>query len=91
MRLRYIQVDPEILAELPNWSATDLERESEETLKELGITRQANESYLLAWVRTMLAENSCEDTGENRKRLIEAIREDWNAQLFVWALGGDER
>lgn len=91
MKLRYIQIDPEIIAELPNWSATELERESEETLKELGISRQANESYLLAWVRTMLAENSCKDNGESRKRLIEAIREDWNAQLFVWALGGDER
>jgi hypothetical protein len=91
MRLRYIQIDPEIIAELPNWSPTDLERESEETLKELGITRQANESYLLAWVRTMLAENRCDDNCDNRKRLVEAIREDWNAQLFVWALGGDER
>jgi hypothetical protein len=91
MRLRYIQIDPEIIAELPNWGPTDLERESEETLKELGITRQANESYLLAWVRTMLAENRCDDNCDNRKRLVEAIREDWNAQLFVWALGGDER
>lgn len=91
MKLRYIEIDPEIIAELPNWSTTELERESEETLKKLGITREANESYLLAWVRTMLAENRCEDNCENRKRLIEAIREDWNAQLFVWALGGDER
>jgi hypothetical protein len=91
MKLRYTEIDPEIIAELPNWSTTELERESEETLKELGITRQANESHLLAWVGTMLVENGCENNCENRKRLIEAIREDWNAQLFVWALGGDER
>jgi hypothetical protein len=91
MKLRYIQIDPEIIAELPKWSTTELERESEETLKELGITRQGNESYLLAWARAMREENGCEDNVESRKGLIEAIREDWNAQLFVWALGGDER
>ena len=39
MKLRYIQIDPEIIAELQNWSKTELERESEETLKELSITR----------------------------------------------------
>ncbi len=91
MKLRYIQIDPQIIAELPNWSKTELERESEETLKDLSITRHANESYLLAWARAMLEENDCEDNADNHKRLIEAIREDWNAQLFVWALGGDER
>jgi hypothetical protein len=39
----------------------------------------------------MLEENDCDVHPDNHKRLIEAIREDWNVQLFVWALGGDER
>jgi hypothetical protein len=91
MRLRYIQLDPEVVTELPNWTASEIERESETTLTDLGIARQENESYLLAWVRTMLAENGCDDNRENRQRLLEAIREDRNAQLFVWILGGKER
>jgi len=68
-----------------------LKRESEETLKELGITRQANESYQLARARTVLAENGYEDNPEYRQRLTEAVREDRNALVFAWVLGAEER
>lgn len=43
-----------------------------------------SESYLLARVRTMFAENGCEDNIENRQLLIEVIRDDW---AFVTAVG----
>jgi len=90
MKLRYAEIDPKIIAKLPKWSAAELEREREKVLKELGITRQESESHLLAWVQTMLAENGREDNPENRQRLTETILPDWNAQVFVWVLGGDE-
>lgn len=91
MKLRYIEVDQDVVAELPEWSQAEIERESEVTLRDLGISRQPDESYLNAWARAMLSENCLDDNAEHRKRLSEAIREDWNAQLFVWVLGGDEQ
>lgn len=91
MKLRYIEIDPDIITELPDWSPAEIESESEKTLRDLGITRQKGESHLLAWVRAIFAENGCEDNPESRRQLIETIRGDWRVKLFVWALGGDER
>ncbi len=53
MKLRYIEISPEIIAELPEWSPAQIELESELTLKDLGIRRQPDESYLNAWARAM--------------------------------------
>ncbi len=91
MKLRFIEIDPEIVAELPDWSEAEIERESELTLKDLSISREPHESYLHAWVRAMLSENGCEDNADNRKRLIEAIQLVSGAMRFVWVMGGEER
>jgi len=91
MKLRYIEISPEIIAELPEWSPAQIEHESELTLKDLGIRRQPDESYLNAWARAMLEENSCKNNSENRQRLIEAIRQGGDVVRFVWVLGGQER
>src|SRR5258708_850743 len=91
MKLRYIEISPEIIAELPEWSPAEIERESDQTLKDLGINRQPDESHLNAWARTMLGENGCEDNPENHQWLTEAIRQDSDVLRFVWVLGGQER
>src|SRR6266852_3085516 len=84
MKLRYIEIDLEVVAELPDWSEADIERESELTLKDLGIIREPHESYLHAWARAMLKENGSEDNADNRKRLIEAIQHDSDAMSVGW-------
>jgi hypothetical protein len=91
MKLRYVEIDPEIIVELPDWNKAEIERESDQTLKDLGINRQPDESHLNAWARAMLEENGCKDNAENRNGLIEAIRQDTNALRFVWVFGGEER
>jgi hypothetical protein len=91
MKLRYIEISPQIITELPEWSPAEIERESELTLKDLGIRRQPDESYLNAWARAMLEENGCEDNPESRQRLTEAIPQDSDVLRFVWVLGGQER
>lgn len=91
MKLRYIDIGPEIISDLQDWSEADVERESELTLKDLGISREPHESYLRAWARVMLDENGCADKPEDRKRLIESIQQDKDVLRFVWVLGGEER
>jgi len=91
MKLRYVEVDPQAVAELSHWSTGELQRASDEALEDLGIGRRPEESYLKAWSRAMLAENGYEDTQENRERLVVQIKGNPDAMLFVWALGTQER
>lgn len=91
MKLRYIDIHPKIIAELPEWTQLEIEHESEESLKDLGIKRGQDESHLEAWGRAMLAENGVEDNPSNRQRLIKAIRHDSGAARFVWCIGSAER
>src|SRR2546425_873206 len=72
MKLRYIEIDLEVVAELPDWSEADIERESELTLKDLGIIREPHESYLHAWARAMLKENGSED---NARSIAQPVNE----------------
>jgi hypothetical protein len=90
MKLRFLEIESWVIDDLPYWTREEIERESEETLKELGISRQQNESYLLAWVRAMLDENGRENTPENRRLVLEAIRQDKRMFPFVWAMGREE-
>jgi hypothetical protein len=90
MKLRFLQIESWVIHDLSYWTQEEIERESEETLKELGITRQPNESYLHAWMRAMLEENGRENNPENRRLVLPAIRQDKRMFPFVWAMGREE-